>query len=165
MNLLDILTAIGIPSIIGGLIYIGTRLQILNDLKKTSDTMKGNLKVIGDHLTKYDTQFDPKELQSMSPLQLTDEGRNLIEQIGFDTIVEQHRDDFCDFIDNEKPRLKYDVELAAIKAVMALSDKEYMSPVKVFMYNNPNRTLNNLAPTLGVYVRDIYLESHPEITE
>ena len=37
--------------------------------------------------------------------------------------------------------------------------------LKVFFYNNPTRNLQNMAPTLGVYIRDRYLAEHPEISE
>ena len=56
-------------------------------------------------------------------------------------------------------------ETAAIKSIYTLSDKEFMSLLKEYFYNNPNRSLANTAPTLGVYVRDKYLEEHPEIIQ
>jgi hypothetical protein len=121
--------------------------------------------VNGDHLTKFDTQFNHTELQSYSPLQLTEEGKKLIRTIGFDNIFTTNKDDFYEFINEEKPTLKYDVELAAIKSVITLSGQEYMNPLKVFFYNNPDRNLQNVAPTLGVYLRDNYLEDHPDIVE
>jgi hypothetical protein len=98
-------------------------------------------------------------------LQLTNTGKKLITDIGFDAIFEENKSDFVEFIDSEMPKLKYDVELAAIKSISALSDQEYMNPLKVFFYNNPKRSLQNVAPTLGIYIRDDYLEAHPEITE
>ncbi|HJP81089.1 MAG TPA: hypothetical protein VJ841_01675 [Candidatus Saccharimonadales bacterium] len=165
MSIFEIISTIGIATILAAFIYIGRKLQILDDLQKTSHKIKLNVKVIGDHLTKFDTQFDPSELQSYSPLQLTSTGKKLIADIGFDVTFEENRSDFVEFIDSEMPKLKYDVELAAIKSIIALSDQEYMNPLKVFFYNNPKRSLQNVAPTLGIYVRDDYLKAHPEITE
>lgn len=156
---------IGLATILGAFIYIGRKLQILDDLKKSNEKIKQNLKVVGDHLTKYDTQFNPSELQTFSPYQLTDEGKALIDDLGFDNVFEKNKSDFFDFIDSEEPRLKYDVEKAAIKSIFILSEADYMSFLKVFFYNNPGRNLGNVSPTLGVYVRDAYLKEHPEITE
>ena len=165
MTFLDIITTIGVAAIIGGLIYIGRKLQVLDDLQTTIEKVKVNVKVISDYLTIASKDFNHKELQSYSPLTLTKEGQKLIQTLGFDKVFEKNSKDFCEYIDSEQPKLKYDVEKAAINAVSALSDQDYMAFLKVFFYNNPDRSLNNVAPTLGIYIRDKYLKKHPEITE
>lgn len=164
MNFQGWINLIGIPAIVIALLYIGRKLQVLDELKKTTDKMKFNLKIISDYLTKQ-TKFDPKELQVMSPLKLTDAGVALITNTGFNNIFSEHRSDFFSIIDSESPKLKYDVENAAIKSILFLQDNPYMNFLKVFLYNNPNRTIENIAPTFGIYVRDKYLEEHPEITQ
>lgn len=169
MDYLKIINAavilIGIPAIVGVLIRTGRKLQILATLETTVEKIKVNVKVISDYLTKHQSEFDPKELRVYSPIQLTDVGRKFITEIGFDNVFEKNKDDFLCFVEKENPRLKYDVELAAIKSIHINSQKEYMSFLKVFFYNNPTRTMDNTAPTLGVYVRDKYLAQHPEITQ
>ncbi len=165
MELFNILVGVGITATLGAFIYIGRKLQILEDLKDTTGKIKMNVKVIGDYLTSASADFDHTELQSYSPLKLTDKGEKLIKEIGFDNVFEKHKDDFCTSIENENPKLKYDVEKAAIKAISALYNEEYMGFLKVYFYNNPARNLKNVSPTLGVYLRDKYLEQHPEITE
>lgn len=169
MDFLKIINAIvlvvGIPTIAGVLIRTGKKLQILKTLETTIEKMKVNIKVIGDFLTKHHIKFDPKELRAYSPLQLTEDGKKFITDIGFDNVFEKNKDDFFHFIDGENPKLKYDVELAAVKSIQVNAQKEYMSFLKVFFYNNPTRALENTAPTLGVYIRDKYLEEHPEITQ
>jgi len=162
----QIINYIGIPIIVAALIYIGRKLQILNELKKTSETIKHNIKVVSDFLTKKSSlHFDPSELKNYSPLTLTSQGNEFIAKLGFDNVFKDHKSDFFGCIDEEKPKLKYDVELAAIKSINLLSDKSYMEFLKVFFYNNPNRNMENTAPTLGVYVREQYLKEHPEITQ
>jgi hypothetical protein len=37
--------------------------------------------------------------------------------------------------------------------------------IKVYLYNTPKRRMSDVAPTLGIYVRDQYLSAHPEIVE
>lgn len=160
-----IITLIGVPTIAVALIYIGKKLQLLQSLNTSVEKIKHNMKVVGDYLTRYHIKFDPRELQALSPITLTDAGKKFIEDIGFGNIFEKNKDEFLSFVDNENPRLKYDVELSAIKSIHVLYDKPYMEFLKVFFYNNPDRNLENTAPTLGVYVRDKYLEKHPEITQ
>ena len=165
MTLFNILLSAGMLGILGAFLYIGRKLQLLDDLTNTTEKIKANVKVIGDHLTKSDNEFNHAELQSYSPLKLTKVGNDLIKTIRFDKVFAEHKDDFCQFIEGEDPKLKYDVELAATKSIAALADEDYMEFLKVFFYNNPTRNMQNVAPTLGVYIRDKYLESHPEITK
>ena len=164
-SFISIVTLLGVASTVGGLIYVGRKLQVLDDLKETVDKIKLNLKVVSDFLTKDNAEFDPSELQSYSPYQLTPKGQELVKSLGFDSVFDKHQDEFFKFITSEEPKLKYDVELSAIKSIAALSDKEYMSFLKIYLYNNPSRSIENIAPTLGVYVRDKYLATHPEIKE
>ena len=101
----------------------------------------------------------------MSPLTLTTEGEGFIKEIGFDKVFREHKSDFFEYIGEDKPKLKYDVETAAIKSISLLYDKDYMKSLKIFFYNNPDKNIGNTSPTLGVYLRDMYLAEHPEITE
>lgn len=55
---------LGVPATIGGLIYIGRKLQILDSLSADMKIVKHNLKVVTDYLTRYHPEFDPKELKS-----------------------------------------------------------------------------------------------------
>ena len=165
MSLFNILVTVGIASVLAAFIYIGKKLQILEDLQKTTGKIKINVKVISDYLTSASVDFNHTEFQAYSPFKLTTQGKELIKKLGFDRIFEEHTADFCGFIDREKPKLKYDVEKAAISSISAFYDKDYMNSLKVFFYNNPDRNLKNVAPTLGIYLRDKYHEKHPEITE
>lgn len=165
MNFSDIISTIGIVSMIGGLIYIGRKLQVLDDLKITVDKIKINLKVMGDYMIRNNSDFDSSELQAFSPVQLTEKGITFIQEIGFDKVFNEHKADFFNCIESENPKLKYDVEISAIKSISLLSEKDYMSFLKILFYNQPSRKIENTAPTLGIYVRDKFLEEHPEITQ
>ena len=160
-----IINGIGIVSILGAVLYAGKKLQILDELKSSIEKTKSNLKVICDYLTKNHSKFDPSEIKGFSPLGLTKKGYGLIEGLSFDKVFEKNKKDFFDVIDDRKPKLKYEVETAALHSIIALSNEEYMDFLKVFFYNNPKRNMDNTAPTLGLYIRDKYLENHPEIKE
>ncbi|TSC78864.1 MAG: hypothetical protein G01um101433_54 [Parcubacteria group bacterium Gr01-1014_33] len=164
ISLLDVIVAIGVASMIGGLIYIGKKLQILDTLTITTEKIKTNLSAVANHMIK-NYKFDPSELHTYSPVQLTEVGNNFIRTLGFDNVFEKNKSDFFSFIDSENPKLKYDVELAAIKSISVLYEKEYINFLKVFFYNHPARNIENTAPTLGIYIRDKYLAEHPEITQ
>ncbi len=161
---LNVLTTLGVFSVLGAFLYIGRKLQILDTLELTVEKMKNNVTVISSFMIKNHDEFDSAELETYSPFQLTDEGRKLIEDLGFEQVFATHKSDFFSFIDSEQVKLKYDVENAAIKSIHTLSSESFMDFLKVFLYNHPKRNLGNIAPTLGVYIRDAYLSEHPEIT-
>ena len=134
-------------------------------MEKTINKVKHNLQIISSYLTRYHSKFNQNELKPFSPLNLTDAGKEFVSGLGFDNIFEKNEKDFFEFMDGESPQVKYDVELATIKSIHALYDKPHMQFLKVFLYNNPDRFTENTAPTLGIFVRDMYLKAHPEITQ
>lgn len=164
-TLTSLMVLIGVPFTIGTLLKVGRKLQVLDSLEITTKTIKHNLHAVTTYLIRNHTTFDPSELQAMSPLKLTAKGKQFIQEVDFERIFSEHRADFYQCIDDEQPLLKYDVEQAAKKAIFVLSDKSFMSFLKVFFYNHPDRNLENVAPTLAVFVRDRYLEDHLEIRE
>jgi len=158
-----IITAIGIPSIIVGCIYIGRKLQILDFLQEAVGKVKYNIKVIADCLVKAPVQFDHEKLKTYSPIQLTDVGKKYLDEVGFIEIFEDNQQDFFDFIDAEKPTTKYDIEVSATKSFLVLFDRSYFRPIKDFLYTHPQDNLQAMSKIGGVYIRDAYLEEHPEI--
>ena len=161
----SVIVVVGVPALIGFLISLGRKLQILESLQTSSEKIKSNVTVISNYLIRHHKRFNPSELQAFSLLTLTPEGKKLIKDIGFDTAFEQHKNDFFKIIDCDSPKLKYDVETAATKSIYALADKDFMNFLKIFLYSHPDRSLDDTAPTLGVYIRDEYLVDHPEIKE
>lgn len=169
MNLLDIVNTavviVGVPTVLGACIYVGRKLQTLDTLEASNEKIKHNLNVVSVYLTRNHEQFNGNELKAFSPLELTETGKAFVGTLGFDNVFDKHKKEFFAFIDGENPKLKYDVETAAIKSVYALYHADFMNFLKVYFYNNPSRNLENTAPTLGVYLRDQYLALHPEITQ
>jgi hypothetical protein len=161
-----IIVALGIPSIVVGCIYIGKKLQILDDLKEAMNKVKHNIKVIADSLVKQkQVIFDPSELQAYSPLRLTAKGNEKIKEVEFDSILKKNKKDFLDFIALDEPKTRYDVQNSAIKSIISLFDNEYFTPVKKYLYNHPDVDIKRLTTTLAIYLRDKYLEEHVEIKE
>ncbi len=165
LSLADVVSTIGLVVVLSACVYIGRKLQILDDLKYSVGKIKNNVTIITNFLIKQHGEFDSTELQTFSPYTLTEKGRRFITALGFDKVFAENKEEFYRFIENEKPKYKYDVENASIKSIYAGHDKPFMAFLKVYFYNHPERSLENVAPTLGVYVRDKYLADHPEIVE
>lgn len=163
-TLWDLVSALTLVSVIVGCIFIGRKLQILDDLQKTMEKIKTNIKIACDALIKSEViEFNGTDLQTYSPFQITEEGKQKINDLGFEKIFEDNKKDFFDFIDAENPKSKYDIEAMSIKAVFSLFNKDYFRGVKEYLYNNPTYGTKQMITLLGVHVRDKYLEDHPEI--
>lgn len=163
--LLKLVMGIGIPVIIGACIIIGRKLQILDTLQITIEKLKNNIKVVVDCLIKAPVEFDNEKIQQYSPLQLTEKGKEWLEEIGFVKIFTDNSLDFFNLIDAEKPKTKYDVEVSAFTSFITLSDKEYFKSIKEYLYQHPKENLQTIGKGAGIYIRDMYLEKHPEIKE
>jgi hypothetical protein len=74
MSAYEIISIIGIAAVLGAFLYIGRKLQVLDDLEKTTSKIKVNVKVISDYLTTSNVDFNHSELQAYSPLKLTKKG-------------------------------------------------------------------------------------------
>ena len=143
---------------VGGLLYIGKKLQILDNLDKAVNMLKHNTQIISNALIGSDVEFDHGRLRSCSPLQLTEKGEEFLDEIGFKTLFEHNSEDFLNFIKNENPQTDYDIENASIKSVFFLFDNPYFKDVKEYLYNNPKEDKKELMNVAGIYVRDHYLE-------
>ena len=172
--LLKIVVVIGVPSVIGAFIYCGKKLEKIDNvdtkvgnLEKIINKIKHNIQVICNSLTESpDINFDHGRLQSFSPLRLTEKGmKYLREDVKFLDIFNENKQDFFNYLNSEEPKTKFEVEQTANKSILFLFNKEYIKPIKIYLYNNPNENLQSLSQVAGVYVRDKYLEEHPEIKE
>lgn len=157
-TLKDIISGIGITVIAGALLYIGRKLQILDDLKKTVDKIKTNVKVVSDFLISSELPFDSNMLQNYSPIQLTGPGKDYLKTIGFMDLFNTHAGDFYSCIEKETPTTDYDIENASIRCVLQLFNKEYFRPIKDHFYNNPKEDKGSFIRVAGIYVRDRYME-------
>ncbi len=170
MTLLQIINAVvvlvGVPTIVIGLIYVGRKLQILDELQKTTRKIKHNIRVISNAMIKASgVDFDHTLLQDYSPLRLTEDGTKYLEETGFETIFEENEAYFFSLIDEEEPKTKYDVELLAIKSVSMCSEASFMNSVKIYLFNHPKDSFTRFGKVAGVYIRDKYLEKHTKIKE
>lgn len=162
---LNVICAIGIPTIAIALIYVGRKLQILDEVGKAIKKIKNNVLVISNSLIESSVEFDHGKLETFSPVRLTDEGMTHLEKIGFIKIFSDHKEDFLDIIKTEIPKTKYDVENNAKKSVLILMDKDYFQPIKEFLYENPKESKQELVRIAGTYVRDKFLEENKDIVK
>jgi len=109
-------------------------------------------------------------INSGSPMELTDLGQDLLNASGGKEFVESHLDGLLQLIEKDSPKTGLDVENAAKGIIVDVSDNSDFRQIKNFIYNNPSYkdidvSLATLATVIGIFLRDFYLEKHPEVTD
>lgn len=149
--------------IVAGFIYL--RFSIGNKLGKVKD----NVLIIITHLSASASRrgrLDTALIQVMSPMVITEQGQTVLNESGFKNIIAtpEHRAEFIAYIQAQNPNTKLDVESYSIISFSTFLEREFMNPIKTYLYNNPN--MRDVYTTLaGLFIRDEYLKDHPEITQ
>ena len=159
--------------IIAAVIYLRTSIMTsansigvrIDAIESVMDKMKSNIKVIATFLSADRPTFNVGLLEAMSPLQIKPDGMKILEESGFKGVIdssEENKRKFFDYITEQEPNSKLDVENYSVMAFAALLSESFMKPVQNYLYNFPNN--REVFPYLaGVYIRDLYLVAHPEI--
>jgi hypothetical protein len=163
-----VVVTIGVPALVAAFIYIGRQFQKLDTLNATMDGVKHNINLCTFALIKMN-KIDTDKVVAFSPASLTREGCEYIARIGIKGLIDddEHSRALFSSIEGDKPRTRYDVELSAVTAIFAaLIESTYvMQAVKVYLYNHPSEDMRSIAYLAGLYLRDRYLSTHPEIAE
>lgn len=95
MNVLSIINAvvvsIGIPTIVGVAIYIGKKLQILEDLKG----IRGKFDIVESRVSDlWADRLAPAD----SPRQLNERGNKILEESGIKKVIDEKKDDLLKLV-------------------------------------------------------------------
>lgn len=145
------------------LVILGRKFQILDDLKDSVGKIWDKLEGHTQRLTKLDGM-----IESHSPRTLAEKGNRLLEQSGLKNAVDNHLDELLNFIKEKQPKSLLDIENQSFSSISDSQDKDWMTPVKDFIYNNPKFENTDLNIDViifigGIYLRDKYLEKYPEL--
>ena len=166
-SIIEILIGNGILLVVVALIFRfgGFHTEIKRALRDIR-ILKINTKAIANSIAKSPhIDFDHSLLKDYSPLQLTEKGQEFLSEKGFDTIFGKNKELFFDCIQSDAPSSKYDVETSSYKAIFSLIQKPFFNPVKKFYYEHPKENIQSFAKVASIYIRDRYLEEHPEIID
>lgn len=170
MNIISLLQFFGItperyPSMVIAILVIAGVIYLRISLGKPLSRVKDNLLVIITHLSSSTKgKLNTNLIKQMSPYKIQEGGYDVLRESNFIKIFEKYKPDFFDCVDSQKPTTKLDVENHSILCYSLMLDKDFMKPIKTYLYEHPDN--RDVFPILaGVYIRDIYLKEHPEITQ
>ena len=126
--------------------------------------------------TKYKEDIDLVSLKN-SPTKLSDFGNQILEEINGNNFINDNKEWLISRLEEEKPRTALDVENSAFIVFVNFCNNEKFDGIKNFIYNSPeynvkdnkgcdrkyNLSLMDVCFILSIPLRDMYLESHPEI--
>lgn len=150
-----------------------TKLEIIvSELSKRLDRTERKLDSLTIQLA-VNKQIDPDAIHARSPLELTESGAEILEKMGGKAYVDLNLAKLIDKIEKRNPKSALDVQDDCIILFWNQMDENEMVPIKNFVYQNPNcRTSNGRTISLNlmtaiclmsVYLRNLFLERHPEI--
>jgi len=107
-------------------------------------------------------------IKERSPLELTKLGKQLLEESGAKQLIDNNYDELKGEIDESNCKNAYDVQVCASKLIAEREDKNFMTPIKNFVYKNPkwrgkNLTLLNIERLMVIYLRNEYLIKHQDL--
>ncbi len=105
-----------------------------------------------------------------SPIQLTEEGKKLLEKVGWSEIInnENNKQYFFNKIEKRGAKNKYSIEknsIIIINDLMSRNDKDILDPIRKYLYEHAEIDDTSVFTACGIDLRDKYFEIHPEIKE
>lgn len=146
-----------------------------DEIKKKLDLLMGQFNgLIGKFnsliiaLNEKDAIKDPKNFLTNSPINLTEQSKELIREIGWVDILKD------DYKKSELFKILNEFELKTpadtqnscvilINDLYAEKDINIFTPVKNYLYNNSHIASQKTLFACAIYLRDEYLKNHPEI--
>jgi len=157
------------PFLVLGLLVVAGIGYIRFSIGRKLGKMKDNVLIIITHLSTSAAnrgKLDTNLIQIMSPMYITQQGYESLAGSGFKAIFDapEHRARFMSYLQSQNPRTKLDVESFAIVSFATFLEREFMNPIKTYLFNNPHAR-ESYQTLAGLYIRDEYLKDHPEITQ
>lgn len=149
-----------IGAIIGGLLYLGRRLQILDDLKKASEDLVKKVTSIDSRVSNIEGRFGVGYTSTSSPVRLTPKGLEILNKSGAKTIVdnEKNKKKILDKICSKgKPKTAYDVQEKTKQVIKDMADDSMFIPLKNYAFTK-GIDLEILLNIVAIYFRDIALK-------
>lgn len=150
--------------------------RIENRLESVSETVSEHTMALvelysflGQKYPKSNFMFAMKK----SPKVLNPLGEKIFNEIDGKQFLDDNKDVLFEYIDNEEPKTRLDVEANAYKALTAYSSDDAFNRLKDYIYDAPAIDMENgkkyeiglgdVCFILSLPLRNMYIEAHPEL--
>jgi hypothetical protein len=148
----------------------------LLDLKGMKDTVVSTNDAvieISNWIMRRDSKMIGAFAKKHSPMVLVPAGEELLEVSCGKNTIDNNLDFFINLIDECNPQIAYDVEETAYKVIFKNTANSIFNCIKDYIYYSPEEielngemkkiSLSSIIFVMSIYLRDKYLEIHPEI--
>ena len=109
--------------------------------------------------------LDPASVfRKLSPYRLTEVGENYLVSSGGKECIDSNLDFFISELEKSNPTTALDVETNSYKLLLFSSEKPFFKRIKDYIFLDPDgMPFITAAMIMSIYLRDKYLEVHPEL--
>lgn len=109
-------------------------------------------------------KLKPTSEETSSPLGLTEFGKNLLKESGFNDIFAKEQDNLVVKLSEYPNKTKYDIQENARNLMDSLVDYDPFAPIKTYAFSH-GIDFGQILRAGAIPLRDYYLGRHPEIKE
>lgn len=158
-QLLEMIKGAGLVTLVGSLLYIGRKLQVLDSIKKEIDeNIKPNLQDVRERFASLEGKASGY-FEAQSPVSLTEEGISFAKESGIEKYIEDNYETFikeCNF-DLDNP---YDIQETAFDFFISHKFEEAFSKkIKTYVYSN-GASLDVARRIAGLHFRDTIMKKN-----
>lgn len=102
------------------------------------------------------------EISPGSPLKLTEYGEELVKKIDGYNFVSNNKEFLFSLVAAKNPATSYDVQISSRKILDEIVTNSIMNNIKKIVYEN-GMNIEPILNVVGIILRDMYLEAHPEV--
>ena len=128
-------------------------------LRKTVGDVKAEVDKFSEFKTSAQKFIDSKIYVSKSPLNLTEFGKKLVKESGFEDIFPNVRDDLVRLLEEKGPKTQYDAQETARALMDELTDYDAFQPIKTYAFTH-GLDYQQILRAGAILLRDYYLSKH-----
>lgn len=148
----------------------------LTSIDNSINSLNGSFKGLVIHLQTKNIIYDPNIFMTRSPIQLTPFGWELLSAIGGKSYIDENIEALISEMDLQGVTTALDTQIISPVVITKVSANDNFKHIKDYVFNNPifksknpdgsdiiyPMDMGKVATIMGIYLRDKYLERHPE---
>ncbi|BDQ11693.1 hypothetical protein [Sediminibacterium sp. TEGAF015] len=149
----------------------------LESISSSLNTLNGSFNSLIVYLKSKDGKMETSLFISKSPIQLTELGKKILVTIGGEDFVNKNLNELITNMDAEGIKTALDCQTFAPIVISKISNHASFNKIKDYAFKNPYYKekledgqeitipldMGTISNIMGIYLRDKYLERHPEL--
>ncbi|MEK7390709.1 MAG: hypothetical protein AAB635_01055 [Patescibacteria group bacterium] len=152
MTIQNIIVSVGIPAIVIALIYIGRKLQVLDSVERTVESIRDRFIIVEERVK---TLWKDEVATAHSPRRLNERGNNILGGSGIKEIIEAKKDGFLTILKTMGLKNPYDAEQCTLQIVNELKkDTDIVEKLKTGAFS-VEADIDTVLLVGGLHLRDL----------